>query len=186
MIRMSDQPATRRRAAQCESQIVTVYRMVNVYVAKTTPIAGAIGHLRRPVKDCAIPPTTAPESKSIPIATEVSMKGIIGRTLRGMLSQREKLNQRLQETLDQHTNPWGIKVSLEEIKGVDLPDTLVRLGHRVEYCRAYVRLYKSHAAQRGTRALAPGINNARLAAACRNYLRDQPAFSEQGAPAVSK
>jgi regulator of protease activity HflC (stomatin/prohibitin superfamily) len=36
------------------------------------------------------------------------------------------LNQRLQEILDQHTDPWGIKVSLVEIKGVDLPENMQR------------------------------------------------------------
>jgi regulator of protease activity HflC (stomatin/prohibitin superfamily) len=46
--------------------------------------------------------------------------------LNDLLSQREKLNQRLQEILDQHTGPWGIKVALVEIKGVDLPDNMQR------------------------------------------------------------
>src|SRR5262249_3443902 len=35
-------------------------------------------------------------------------------------------NQRLQDILDQHTDPWGIKVSLVEIKGVDLPENMQR------------------------------------------------------------
>ena len=39
---------------------------------------------------------------------------------------REKLNQRLQDILDQHTGPWGIKVALVEIKGVDLPENMQR------------------------------------------------------------
>jgi regulator of protease activity HflC (stomatin/prohibitin superfamily) len=43
-----------------------------------------------------------------------------------LLSQREKLNQWLQDILDQHTGPWGIKVSLVEIKGVDLPENMQR------------------------------------------------------------
>jgi regulator of protease activity HflC (stomatin/prohibitin superfamily) len=34
-----------------------------------------------------------------------------------LLSERDKLNARLQEILDKHTDPWGIKVSLVEIKG---------------------------------------------------------------------
>src|SRR5216110_2389433 len=53
-----------------------------------------------------------------------SMLGEVG--LDDLLSQREKLNQRLQEILDQHTDPWGIKVSLVEIKGVDLPENMQR------------------------------------------------------------
>jgi regulator of protease activity HflC (stomatin/prohibitin superfamily) len=43
-----------------------------------------------------------------------------------LLSKREKLNMRLQDILDQHTDPWGIKVSLVEIKGVDLPELMQR------------------------------------------------------------
>jgi regulator of protease activity HflC (stomatin/prohibitin superfamily) len=43
-----------------------------------------------------------------------------------LLSEREKLNHRLQEILDQHTDPWGIKVALVEIKGVDLPEAMQR------------------------------------------------------------
>src|SRR5437016_2201606 len=46
--------------------------------------------------------------------------------LNSLLSQRETLNQRLQEILDQHTDPWGIKVALVEIKGVDLPENMQR------------------------------------------------------------
>ncbi len=55
------------------------------------------------------------------------IRAVLGEVgLDDLLSQREKLNQRLQETLDQHTDPWGIKVSLVEIKGVDLPDNMQR------------------------------------------------------------
>ena len=38
-----------------------------------------------------------------------------------LLSERERLNQQLQQILDQHTDPWGIKVSAVEVKHVDLP-----------------------------------------------------------------
>jgi regulator of protease activity HflC (stomatin/prohibitin superfamily) len=38
-----------------------------------------------------------------------------------LLSQREKINNRLQEILDQMTDPWGIKVSMVQVKDVDLP-----------------------------------------------------------------
>src|SRR5437773_10635542 len=52
------------------------------------------------------------------------MLGEVG--LDDLLSQREKLNHRLQEILDLHTGPWGIKVALVEIKGVDLPEVMQR------------------------------------------------------------
>ena len=58
---------------------------------------------------------------------QTSLRSVLGEVgLDDLLSQREKLNQRLQDTLDQHTDPWGIKVSLVEIKGVDLPDNMQR------------------------------------------------------------
>ncbi len=58
---------------------------------------------------------------------QTRLRSVLGEVgLDDLLSQREKLNQRLQETLDQHTDPWGIKVSLVEIKGVDLPDNMQR------------------------------------------------------------
>jgi regulator of protease activity HflC (stomatin/prohibitin superfamily) len=43
-----------------------------------------------------------------------------------LLSRREKLNVKLQEILDQHTDAWGIKVSLVEVKQVDLPQEMQR------------------------------------------------------------
>jgi regulator of protease activity HflC (stomatin/prohibitin superfamily) len=43
-----------------------------------------------------------------------------------LLSQREKLNVRLQAVLDQHTGPWGIKVTMVEVKQVDLPEQMIR------------------------------------------------------------
>jgi regulator of protease activity HflC (stomatin/prohibitin superfamily) len=43
-----------------------------------------------------------------------------------LLSQREKLNLRLQSVLDQHTGPWGVKVTIVEVKQVDLADQMIR------------------------------------------------------------
>ena len=43
-----------------------------------------------------------------------------------LLSQREKLNLKLQTALDQHTGPWGVKVALVEVKQVDLPEQMIR------------------------------------------------------------
>jgi regulator of protease activity HflC (stomatin/prohibitin superfamily) len=47
-------------------------------------------------------------------------------TLDELLSEREKLNHQLQEIIDKHTDPWGIKVQLVEMKHVDLPENMVR------------------------------------------------------------
>jgi regulator of protease activity HflC (stomatin/prohibitin superfamily) len=58
---------------------------------------------------------------------QTTLRSVLGEVgLDDLLSQREKLNQRLQDILDQHTGPWGIKVALVEIKGVDLPDNMQR------------------------------------------------------------
>src|SRR5207253_9367259 len=58
---------------------------------------------------------------------QTTLRSVLGEVgLDDLLSQREKLNQRLQEILDLHTGPWGIKVSLVEIKGVDLPESMQR------------------------------------------------------------
>jgi len=43
-----------------------------------------------------------------------------------LLSEREKLNVDLQKVIDEHTQPWGIKVSLVEVKQVDLPPEMQR------------------------------------------------------------
>jgi len=43
-----------------------------------------------------------------------------------LLSAREKVNKQLQEILDRQTDPWGIKVSMVELKGIDLPDEMKR------------------------------------------------------------
>jgi len=43
-----------------------------------------------------------------------------------LLSHREKINQKLQEILDRHTDPWGVKVSTVELKHIDLPTEMQR------------------------------------------------------------
>ncbi len=43
-----------------------------------------------------------------------------------LLIHREEINQRLQHIIDEQTEPWGIKVSVVEVKDVELPDTLKR------------------------------------------------------------
>src|SRR5262249_36225232 len=59
--------------------------------------------------------------------SQTTLRSVLGEVgLDDLLSKREKLNQRLQDILDQHTDPWGIKVSLVEIKGVDLPENMQR------------------------------------------------------------
>ena len=58
---------------------------------------------------------------------QTTLRSVLGEVeLDELLSEREKLNAQLQEIIDKHTDPWGIKVQLVEMKHVDLPDTMVR------------------------------------------------------------
>jgi regulator of protease activity HflC (stomatin/prohibitin superfamily) len=58
---------------------------------------------------------------------QTTLRSVLGEVeLDELLSQREKLNVRLQSVLDQHTGPWGVKVSLVEVKQVDLPENMIR------------------------------------------------------------
>ena len=58
---------------------------------------------------------------------QTTLRSVLGQVdLDDLLSQRERLNHQLQEILDKHTDPWGIKVSAVEVKHVDLPDEMRR------------------------------------------------------------
>jgi hypothetical protein len=59
--------------------------------------------------------------------SQTTLRSILGQAeLDELLAERERINRRLQEVIDQQTDPWGIKVSLVEVKHVDLPDTMKR------------------------------------------------------------
>jgi regulator of protease activity HflC (stomatin/prohibitin superfamily) len=59
---------------------------------------------------------------------QTTLRSVLGEVLLDeLLSQREKLNARLQEVLDRHTEPWGVKVALVEVKQVDLPEQMIRV-----------------------------------------------------------
>jgi regulator of protease activity HflC (stomatin/prohibitin superfamily) len=58
---------------------------------------------------------------------QTTLRSVLGEVeLDELLSQREKLNVRLQSILDQHTSPWGVKVTMVEVKQVDLPESMIR------------------------------------------------------------
>jgi regulator of protease activity HflC (stomatin/prohibitin superfamily) len=62
---------------------------------------------------------------------QTTLRSVLGEAdLDELLSAREKLNARLQDILDRHTDQWGIKVSLVEIKAVDLPQEMRRAMSR--------------------------------------------------------
>lgn len=58
---------------------------------------------------------------------QTTLRSILGQVeLDGLLSEREQLNQELQQILDTQTDPWGVKVSAVEVKHVDLPPDMQR------------------------------------------------------------
>lgn len=77
-----------------------------------------------------------PESAVIQVAdfkmatfqiAQTTLRSVLGKSaLDELLSERENLNQRLREIIDEATEPWGIKVSLVEMKDVELPQSMQR------------------------------------------------------------
>lgn len=58
---------------------------------------------------------------------QTTLRSVCGQAeLDEMLSEREAINHKIQEIIDNHTDPWGIKVSLVEIKDIDLPQEMRR------------------------------------------------------------
>ncbi|HVL65938.1 MAG TPA: slipin family protein [Vicinamibacterales bacterium] len=58
---------------------------------------------------------------------QTTLRSVLGQVeMDDLLSERDRLNQQLQQILDQHTDPWGIKVSSVEVKHVDLPPDMQR------------------------------------------------------------
>jgi regulator of protease activity HflC (stomatin/prohibitin superfamily) len=59
--------------------------------------------------------------------SQTTLRSVLGQAvLDELLSEREKLNIALQKVIDEHTQPWGIKVSMVEVKQVDLPPEMQR------------------------------------------------------------
>src|SRR6202161_3634537 len=58
---------------------------------------------------------------------QTTLRSVLGEVdLDELLAHREKINLRLQSILDQHTDPWGVKVTSVEVKQVDLPENMTR------------------------------------------------------------
>jgi len=66
--------------------------------------------------------------------SQTTLRSIIGQSdLDEVLGEREKLNQQLQKIIDDQTDPWGVKVSVVEIKEVELPPSMIRaIGAQAE------------------------------------------------------
>ena len=75
-------------------------------------------------------PCTLPADVDDFITTQMAqttLRSVVGEhELDDLLANRERINQQLQEIIDERTNPWGIKVSAVEVKDVDLPQEMLR------------------------------------------------------------
>jgi regulator of protease activity HflC (stomatin/prohibitin superfamily) len=61
------------------------------------------------------------------LISQTTLRNVLGQhELDELLTQREKLNQALQKIIDEQTDPWGVKVSVVEIKQVELQETMMR------------------------------------------------------------
>lgn len=59
--------------------------------------------------------------------SQTTLRSVLGQSdLDHLLTERDKLNSRLQEIIDQQTDPWGVKVSVVEIKDVEIPQGMQR------------------------------------------------------------
>jgi regulator of protease activity HflC (stomatin/prohibitin superfamily) len=59
--------------------------------------------------------------------SQTTLRSVLGQVeLDELLANREKINRELQEILDRHTGPWGVKVSNVEVKNIDLPQEMLR------------------------------------------------------------
>jgi regulator of protease activity HflC (stomatin/prohibitin superfamily) len=58
---------------------------------------------------------------------QTTLRSVLGQQeLDDLLASREKINEQLTRIIDQHTNPWGVKVAVVEVKNVDLPQDMQR------------------------------------------------------------
>jgi len=65
--------------------------------------------------------------KATSLIAQTTLRSVLGQaSLDDLLSQRDIINQKLQEIIDRQTEPWGIKVTAVEVKDVALPDSMKR------------------------------------------------------------
>lgn len=71
---------------------------------------------------------------------QTTLRAILGQVeLDDLLAERERINQQLQEVIDRHTDPWGVKVTSVELKHVDLPTEMQRAMARQAEAERYRR-----------------------------------------------
>jgi regulator of protease activity HflC (stomatin/prohibitin superfamily) len=61
------------------------------------------------------------------LLSQTTLRNVVGQSeLEELLAHRDKINEKLQALIDEGTEPWGIKVSMVEVRDVELPDTMQR------------------------------------------------------------
>ena len=66
-------------------------------------------------------------NKAISQFSQTTLRSVLGQhELDEMLAERTKLNADIQQILDEHTNTWGIKISMVEIKNIDINENMIR------------------------------------------------------------
>ena len=65
--------------------------------------------------------------KATSLIAQTTLRSVLGQApLDDLLSQRDQINQKLQEIIDKQTEPWGVKVTAVEVREVALPDSMKR------------------------------------------------------------
>jgi len=65
--------------------------------------------------------------KATSLLAQTTLRNVVGQSeLDELLAHRDRLNDKIQSVVDEGTNPWGIKVSMVEVKDVELPETMQR------------------------------------------------------------
>ncbi len=117
---------------------------------------------------------------------QTSLRNVIGTAfLDQVLTERENLNKTLQATVDEATDPWGIKVSAVELKNVEVPDTMKRAmarqaeAERERRSRIIIAQGEQQAAEQLAKASqimteAPGALQLRLLGTIRDATTDRP------------
>ena len=108
--------------------------------------------------------------------SQTTLRSVLGEVeLDELLSQREKLNVKLQTALDQHTGPWGVKVAMVEVKQVDLPDQMIRAIARQAEAERERRAKIIHAEGEAAAAVESGKSRRNHGAPARRHPASLPA-----------
>ncbi len=101
---------------------------------------------------------------------QTTLRSVLGQCeLDELLSQRDKINLKLQEIIDKHTAPWGVKVTAVEVRDVVLPDTMKRAMARqaeTERERRGAEIIAAEGEFQAAEKLGPGRHDDRRTADC--------------------